>query len=460
MSQRSSQIARWGLLVTTVALGAVLVGMGLAGYLGARETSEEVVRARGVDLSVSVRRALARSEGNHQTALEEIVEDLGEQGLRYAAVVTPGRGVVAVVGESTTPLSSYQSLVGQSGNEPMITWDGGDRARVVSRARPRRGPRGWAQKRRHGKRPRIWGDGNALKGPHKRGKQGAPVPSGQGGDGKRLGPRPRAIMVLEYEPVVAETITSRSLSMLLISLVAATMLLAAALVFWRLSRKAERMSEQLSKDRQLKALGEMSAVLGHELRNPLAALKGHAQLLVELLGEDHPGRRGADTVVREAIRMESLTGQILEFAKRGTVELQPERPAAVAEASVEQSGLLGIELEVAEKLPLWPLDRGRMERVLVNLLRNASQASDGDGVVEMSVVREEGGLVFAVRDHGIGIPPGEEKWIFEPFHTKRVQGTGLGLAVAKRIVEAHDGSIVAENHPEGGAIFKIWLPPH
>lgn len=450
MSQRSSQIARWGLLITTIALGVALVGMGLVGYFGARETSESVVRARGVDLSLSVRRALALAQGEHQAALDEVVEEMAEQGLRYAAVVTPARGVIAEAGESAADLPDFSSQSQQRGMEPQITWVGEDRVRVVTTTRPHPGPRGWAAKRQV-KGGRYWSKASDPRAQEDRAKHGPRA--------ERLGPRARAIMIVEYEPVVAASITSRALSMLVISLAAATMLLAAALIFWRLSRRAEQMSAQLSRDRQLKALGEMSAVLGHELRNPLAALKGHAQLLVEILGPDHRGRRGAETVVREAIRMESLTRQILEFAKRGAVDRQPENPGVLAEAAVEQSGLAGVVLDIADKLPPWPIDRGRMERVLINLLRNAAQASEGDEGVELTVKRHDGGLIFDVRDHGLGIPEGEENWIFEPFHTKRVQGTGLGLAVAKRIVDAHEGRIEAKNHPDGGALFRVWLPP-
>ncbi len=146
MSQRSSQIARWGLLITTIALGVALVGMGLVGYFGARETSESVVRARGVDLSLSVRRALALAQGEHQTALDEVVEEMAEQGLRYAAVVTPARGVIAEAGESAADLPDFSSQSQQRGMEPQITWVGEDRVRVGTTTRPHPGPRGWAAK--------------------------------------------------------------------------------------------------------------------------------------------------------------------------------------------------------------------------------------------------------------------------------------------------------------------------
>jgi two-component system sensor histidine kinase HydH len=415
-------------MVTTVALAVVLVGLGLAGYLGARQTSRSVARARGLDLALSVRRALVLSDGRHQEALQEAVEDMAEQGLRYAAVVIP-EGVLAEAGEPSGPPLSPLRLARPRGEDQWITPVGDDRIRVVV-------PLLAGPAKRRSRLDGLWG----LKGSRKR------------------GPGARPILVLEYEPVAAAAITSRALAMLLISVAAGTVLLGAGVVFWRMSRRTEAMSEQLARDRQLKALGEMSAVLGHELRNPLAALKGHAQLLVEQLGVDHPGRRGAETVVREAVRMEELTSQILEFARTGAIDPRPVSPPDLARAAIEESGLAGIDLAVEPDLPPWPLDRARMERVLVNLLRNASQATGGDGPVELSVSRRDEGLVFEVRDHGPGIRDDDVQWIFEPFHTRKVRGTGLGLAVAKRIVEAHDGRIHVRNHPEGGAVFTVWLP--
>jgi signal transduction histidine kinase len=99
-----------------------------------------------------------------------------------------------------------------------------------------------------------------------------------------------------------------------------------------------------------------------------------------------------------------------------------------------------------------------MEQVLRNLLENAVQASPAASVVEADIVVERGKLVMRVRDHGKGLPAGTEQRIFEPFHTTRTQGTGLGLAVARRIVEQHGGQIRAENHPDGGALFTLVIP--
>ena len=99
-----------------------------------------------------------------------------------------------------------------------------------------------------------------------------------------------------------------------------------------------------------------------------------------------------------------------------------------------------------------------MHQALVNLLRNAVEASPAGAHAVASVAREGESLGFRVRDRGLGVPTGDTERIFEPFYTTRAQGTGLGLAVARRIVELHGGAVTAHTHPEGGAEFRVVIP--
>ncbi|MFP2912717.1 sensor histidine kinase, partial [Pyxidicoccus sp. 3LFB2] len=106
----------------------------------------------------------------------------------------------------------------------------------------------------------------------------------------------------------------------------------------------------------------------------------------------------------------------------------------------------------------WPLDAGRLQQALENVLRNAVQASPAGQPVEARVEQEGRALVFTVKDHGPGIPAGEEERIFEPFVTGRVRGVGLGLAITRRIVELHGGTVSARSHANGGAEFRLTVP--
>jgi two-component system sensor histidine kinase HydH len=264
--------------------------------------------------------------------------------------------------------------------------------------------------------------------------------------------------VVDFEPRLAARLASRSLAALVAQVVTTGVLLWAAVVFWRHSRRAEAAEAQAERDRHLRTLGEMSAVLGHELRNPLAALKGHAQLLVERLPVDHPGRAGAATIVGEAVRLEELANQVLEFVKTGALRVRDEDPRGLAAEAVESAGVGQVDLWADEAPPTWPLDRDRMVPVLVNLLKNARDASPDGAPVDLRVSLDGDRLVLEVSDRGDGLSPGAAARAFEPFFTTRIHGTGLGLALARRIVEGHGGTIQAENREGGGAVFRIALP--
>jgi signal transduction histidine kinase len=118
----------------------------------------------------------------------------------------------------------------------------------------------------------------------------------------------------------------------------------------------------------------------------------------------------------------------------------------------------GVELVVDGAPDVWPLDGSRMRQALGNLLSNARQSAPAARAPRATVAGRDGSRVFEVRDFGPGLPHGSEDRIFEPFFTTRASGTGLGLAVARRVAEMHGGAITASNHPEGGAVFRILIP--
>jgi two-component system sensor histidine kinase HydH len=264
-------------------------------------------------------------------------------------------------------------------------------------------------------------------------------------------------MVLEFEPLMARELVSSSRRSVIISgVVALAMLLAAGIAFRWLKRR-EALEHKLARERHLATLGEMSAVLAHELRNPLASLKGHAQLLAETLPEGR-SRSKAERVVKEALRLEELTSSLLAFVRTGTIHRQITDPVAIVSAAAEEVDAQRIALDSGAAPTSWSLDAARMQQVLSNLLRNAVQSSPEGTPVFARIALEERTLLYEVRDVGTGITPGQENIIFEPFHTGRITGTGLGLAVARRVVELHGGTIQASNHPEGGALFRVRIP--
>lgn len=253
-----------------------------------------------------------------------------------------------------------------------------------------------------------------------------------------------------------ELVSSSRRSLVISGAVAFALLLAAGAMFRWLKRR-EALEHQLARERHLATLGEMSAVLAHELRNPLASLKGHAQLLTEALPEGR-SRTKAERVVKEALRLEDLTSSLLAFVRTGTIHREQTDPVAIVRAAAEEVDPRRIELDTGSAPTTWSLDSARMQQVLSNLLRNAVQASPEGAQVFARISTEEKALLYEVRDVGTGIPAGQEAAIFEPFHTNRPLGNGLGLAVARRVVELHGGSIQASNHPQGGALFRVRIP--
>jgi two-component system sensor histidine kinase HydH len=400
------------MLATTLVMGAALVITGLTTYLSNRTAADSVANARTLDIYRGVRRNIRDGLEAPRAALEELLEDFGEQGLRYVALVEPGGTLVATAGE---PLGQLQGApMGGPPREPMLIRVG-DRLRLEAPLPGRRG------------RPMI-------------------SPRG-------------ARVVIEVEPLMAEQLASTARNHLLVSAVAAVLLLILALFFWRTGARADRAEAQLARDRRLAALGEMSAVLGHELRNPLASLKGHAQLVLERIDPEARGYKNAERVVREAERLEMLTRQILDFARTGSIDRAPVDPAELLRGAADQVADPRVQLDVRAAPAAWDLDRDRMNQVLVNLVKNAVQASPDGAAVDARCALEDGALVFTVRDRGDGFPPGEAEAAFEPFRTHRVQGTGLGLPIARRIVTAHGGTIEALNAPDGGAVVRVRIPP-
>jgi len=226
----------------------------------------------------------------------------------------------------------------------------------------------------------------------------------------------------------------------------------------RLLRDREAIAARLARSRHLSALGEMSAVLAHEIRNPLASLKGHAQLLAERVSADAGLGVRAGRIAGDATRLERLVDELLRFARSGDLDRRDVSAAHWVRGVVGAMDLPGVHVVIDDPPARATLDAARMGEALANVVRNAVEAGGGHGPVTVRVAGEGGALVVEVRDRGPGIVPGDEERIFEPFHSGKVRGTGLGLAIVRRTVALHGGTITASNHRDGGALFRITLP--
>jgi two-component system, NtrC family, sensor histidine kinase HydH len=435
---RIARGVRWMLLGAAVLTSTVLVATAWQSYGSVREATRLLAQGQGEAVLEAVRRDLLALGRPVEIGDLVRIRDAGvERGLRYLALVTETRTLET--GERLGP-----PVVA---DEPAESWrtqsfgvtEIGSRLRLAAYSRTRR--------RRPEPVPIDAGAGDV---PH---DAGAAAPAAL----LPVAPRPPADLILEYEPVIANRLGRRAVTSFATSLAAALLLLAGALIAARWLAARDREAQARIRERQLASVGALSAVLAHEIRNPLASLKGNAQLLAEnLTGGAHQSR--ADRVVHEAVRLEQLTSGLLDFVRTGEIHRRATGPAAVLTAAVAEVGAGHIDVDTAGAPASWSLDPDRMQQVLSNVLRNAVQASPADARVAVKLWSEGGRLHVRIRDRGPGIPAGQEDAIFEPFHTGKVRGTGLGLAVARWVVDLHGGVIRAATHPDGGAVIDLSIP--
>ncbi|GAB6061942.1 ATP-binding protein [Deferrisoma palaeochoriense] len=238
-----------------------------------------------------------------------------------------------------------------------------------------------------------------------------------------------------------------------------------------------QVEEQLRRADRLSAIGQLAAAVTHEIRNPLGAIKGTAEILRDEFPGGHPKAEFLEILLKETDRLNQVVEEFLGYARPRADEeadavdlaaLAREVAAFVATPARKAGVTLAVEADGSVRV------RGRpahLKQVLLNLVLNAVQASPPGrgvrvrvgscpGLVPAAEFREVAGRLarVCVEDEGPGLPTGEEGKVFEAFYTTKEEGTGLGLAISRKIAEAHGGTLVAENRPEGGARFVLTLP--
>ena len=227
-------------------------------------------------------------------------------------------------------------------------------------------------------------------------------------------------------------------------------------------RDLERAQAQLLQRERLAALGELAAVVAHEVRNPLGVIFNSVGSLRRLLRPAGDARLLLDIVGEEADRLNRIVGDLLDFARPSTPQLRPGSLARVAEEAVASAvgSATGVEvrLDLSPDLPPVPIDERLVRQAIVNLAANAVNAMPAGGRITLRARREGSTVVLEVEDEGPGVPDEIRSRIFEPFFTTRASGTGLGLAVVRRIVDGHGGEVTLRPAPERGTIFALRFP--
>lgn len=219
---------------------------------------------------------------------------------------------------------------------------------------------------------------------------------------------------------------------------------------------------------RLASLGFMLASVSHEIGNPLAAIHSMLQILRSRRGVSPDVlARGLGTIASSVRRLIAISRKLNAFSRAGEDLPAPFAvDAAIDEAAAVFSyDSLGETVELVHHRHAQARvfgHAGQLQQVFYNLFLNAAQAMGGRGTILVEVLREDARVLVSVRDTGPGLGVGERHKVFEPFYTTKRGGesTGLGLAISQEIVHEHRGTLHADNHPEGGALFRLALPWH
>ncbi len=234
--------------------------------------------------------------------------------------------------------------------------------------------------------------------------------------------------------------------------------------------RLEQAQAEARRSERLAALGQLSAGLAHEIRNPLGVIKGSAEMLTHKLGDSNPlATELAGYISSETNRLSALVSRFLDFARplHADTEVQEITPvvdrALLDVAKVWKGGKTQVTKEYKSGLPLIPLDESLSEQAFVNIIQNAYDAMGEEGGalrVKVAAARVNGrdGVEVRIEDTGPGIPAELREQIFNPFVTTKKTGVGLGLSIVSKIMDGHHGSIRVEGHGGTGACFVMFFP--
>ncbi len=222
--------------------------------------------------------------------------------------------------------------------------------------------------------------------------------------------------------------------------------------------------EQLRRADRLSAMGELSAGLAHEIRNPLGSIEGAVQILRRQQLAEETKTEFGELAQRELDRLKGIVNQFLKFARPQPPRQMPTDATmlleSVAQLAAETAKMAQVKIRVEPNRELAPvaMDPEQIKQVLLNLVINAIQAMPGGGEIVIRARRDRQSVRLEVIDQGRGIAEEDLERIFNPFFTTREEGTGLGLSIAERIVSQHGGRIEPRHNPTGGMTFSVALP--
>lgn len=228
-------------------------------------------------------------------------------------------------------------------------------------------------------------------------------------------------------------------------------------------RMRDAAQQHLERSQKLSLVGQIAAGVAHEIKNPLASIKGAADILTDESTSQSAREEFREIMRNEVHRIDATVAEFLEFARPKDVELaaldlsDTVRPAVRTMSTQAQQRGVSLVTELAPGVRVNG-DAEKLHQMTVNLLLNAIQATSEGGTVTLSVTKSARAALLKISDTGTGIDANLLEHIFDPFYTTRSSGTGLGLAVVRSIVDAHDGAIDVDSKPARGTHMKVTLP--
>jgi len=221
---------------------------------------------------------------------------------------------------------------------------------------------------------------------------------------------------------------------------------------------------QLRRADRLSALGELSAGMAHEIRNPLGSIKGAVEIIRDDYGPEDPKYEFIQILLKETDRLNKIVQEFLGFARPKQPEFQQadlneaiESVLTLTALEAKKAGVI-VEKRLDPSIGMRSLDMNLLRQAFLNLVLNAIQAMDSGGVLTIVSTLRGDAIEITVADTGIGISEENRKKLFSPFYTTKKYGTGLGLAITSRIIENHRGTIDVTSVPGKGTTFKVKIP--
>ena len=224
----------------------------------------------------------------------------------------------------------------------------------------------------------------------------------------------------------------------------------------------KRSEERLREQEALARLGQMAAVVAHEVKNPIAGIRGALQVIGSRMAADARDKPIIGEIIARLDALNHIVQDLLVFARPRELRAEPTDLATLVRTTIDHlkrdPSLHALAIDLVGNGAVVNADAEQLQLAVQNVLMNAAQAMNGQGAIRVDIARHGGEWTISTADTGPGMPPEVKEKVFEPFFTTRSRGTGLGLPIAKRVVEAHGGRIGIETPATGGTVVSMSLP--